>query len=243
MSKLIGSPSAKSALDEMIETTREANAEFLKEIEKEKQEAERKAIEDEAERKKRQKEGFADIDKKLNELIDPDYKPKPHNVDVFPPAVKPVAPKEKLGKRLSNYFLDAPPVKSFGRMMFYFALPLVLTTFGAIRYYRERSEETNYTAECVTATRYVGYLLGQKLDFKACNDGKRTINEHDTAGYNLMTDSNSDGLVDVLEENRTIYTKPNSMIDEVQEDWKDDWEALDADEILKGWAEWKGRQR
>ena len=54
MSKLIGNPLSKNVLDEIIENTREANAEFLKEIEKERLEAERKARE-EAEREAKPK--------------------------------------------------------------------------------------------------------------------------------------------------------------------------------------------
>ncbi|MFH1066223.1 MAG: hypothetical protein V1734_06965 [Nanoarchaeota archaeon] len=55
MSKLIGSPRNKSDLDEMIENSREANEIFLKEIEEERLEAERKTVEDEAERRAREK--------------------------------------------------------------------------------------------------------------------------------------------------------------------------------------------
>ena len=41
-----------------------------------------------------------------------------------------------------------------------------------------------------------------------------------------MTDSNSDGIVDTLDNRGTLYTKAQTQdIDEAQEGWKEDWES------------------
>ena len=178
MSKLIGKPRDRNILDELIENTREANAEFLKEIERERLEEERilkeinkeileadtKAGENEEKRKKRQKDGFAEIQKRLNELTDPNYKPIIPKVDVFPPKAKP-APKEKLGKRIHKYLLEDPSTaKTFGKVMLYITLPALTAMLGTIRGCAEISERTDYGAECVTARRYVG-IFGKQLEF------------------------------------------------------------------------------
>ena len=228
MSKIIGNPLGKSVLDEMIDNTREANAEFLKEIEKEKLEAERKARE----------EPYKAPVKAVLYVPEKEEPEKPAEGVVINAPGRKESLKRRVNNHIGNFIGNHPAIATYS-LIGSMCLGLFSAVFIPLRIYKEYDyNSTNYTAECVVAERAVGFW-GRAIQFRACNDGSREITDQGS----VLADSDGNGTVDEFVDRGYTFIGPNAMPAEAYTMWKEDWEELGADEILKGWQEWKERQR
>lgn len=232
MSGLIGDRTGKT-LDEMIENSREANEMFLKEIEKEKQEAERKARE----------EPYKAPVKAVLYVPEKEEPEKPvEGVLVNAPA-KPARRMRKawgkLGYRISNWISRQDKGVQSGIVIGGAVAFIVVGTIGGIKIISEMKEDTNMTQQSVVAERYNG-IFSNYVEFQAYANGEQRmfLDQKTITLYNLP----GGALVDKIQEGGSIYmreTGPEPKFIEADERWKDECDSTDCDGILAEWKEYK----